>query len=166
MRGFRAAWALALAVAAGLGSLPALAQVEPPILAERVKRGELPPMAERLPLTPRVTNLAGMGREPGIPGGEIRLLMADQRDLRIMSVYGYSRLMVFNLKQELEPVTVAAMDGIKNLLLDLAREKCRATSEAFSARAKLLDMRPSMLDKFASLVERLQGVRAAEPDVR
>lgn len=103
MRGFRAAWALALAVAAGLGSLPALAQVEPPILAERVKRGELPPMAERLPLTPRVTNLAGMGREPGIPGGEIRLLMADQRDLRIMSVYGYSRLMVFNLKQELEP---------------------------------------------------------------
>jgi len=103
MRGFRRACALALAIGAGLGSLPARAQVEPPILVEKVKNGELPPMAERLPLTPRVTNLVEMGREPGIPGGEIRMLMADQRDLRIMSVYGYSRLMVFNLKQELEP---------------------------------------------------------------
>jgi peptide/nickel transport system substrate-binding protein len=81
----------------------AVAQSEPPLLAEKVRKGELPPMAARLPMTPHVTRLADSKREPGKPGGEIRMIMADQRDLRMMSLYGYSRLIGFNTKQELEP---------------------------------------------------------------
>jgi len=81
----------------------AFAQTEPPVLAERVSKGELPPMAQRLPAAPHVTNLKAWGRAPGQPGGEIRLVMADQRDLRMMSLYGYARLVVFNEKQELVP---------------------------------------------------------------
>jgi peptide/nickel transport system substrate-binding protein len=81
----------------------ARAQTEPPAVADKVRAGDLPPMAARLPAKPHVTRLAERGREPGKPGGEIRMVMADQRDLRMMSLYGYTRLVVFNEKQELEP---------------------------------------------------------------
>ncbi|MGL4975264.1 MAG: ABC transporter substrate-binding protein, partial [Bosea sp. (in: a-proteobacteria)] len=78
--------ALALTLAgASLMPQPAMATgigpTEPPILAEAVKAGKLPPMAERLPRTPRVIDIKAMGRENGTPGGELRMLMADQRDL-------------------------------------------------------------------------------------
>jgi peptide/nickel transport system substrate-binding protein len=95
---------LVLFLTAGLlGASGAFAQGEPPILAERVRKGELPPMAERLPAKPHVTDLQAIGRAPGPAGGEIRLLMADQRDLRMMSLYGYARLVAFDAKQELVP---------------------------------------------------------------
>jgi peptide/nickel transport system substrate-binding protein len=82
---------------------PTFAQTESPLLADSVRQGQLPPMAARLPATPHVTVLKETGREVGQPGGEIRLLMGDQRDLRMMSLYGYSRLVGFNEKQELVP---------------------------------------------------------------
>ncbi len=95
----------AVLIAAALGLAPgrSLAQTEPPLLAERIKAGTLPSMAERLPKTPHVTRLSDNGRVPGRPGGEIRLLMADQRDLRMMSLYGYARLVAYNDKLELQP---------------------------------------------------------------
>jgi peptide/nickel transport system substrate-binding protein len=92
----------ALAVWAAVSSA-AGAQMEPPILQERVRKGELPPMAERLPATPQVTSLKRKGREPGRPGGDVRMVMADQRDLRMMSLYGYARLVVFDEEQNLVP---------------------------------------------------------------
>ncbi len=97
--------ALGFVLQALLASLPAHAQstVEPPLLIEAVRSGELPAMADRLPKSPRRIELAGMKREPGVPGGEIRLLMADQRDLRMMTIYSYARLVVFDAKQELVP---------------------------------------------------------------
>jgi peptide/nickel transport system substrate-binding protein len=95
-------WAVVASLAALLYSAIAMAQTEPPLLVERVQKGELPPMAARLPIMPHVTKLSERKREPGKPGGEIRMIMADQRDLRMMSLYGYARLMVFNDRQELE----------------------------------------------------------------
>ncbi len=51
-----------------------------------------------------MTRLSENGRMPGRPGGELRLLMAaDQRDLRMMSLYGYARLVGYNDKLELLP---------------------------------------------------------------
>jgi dynein heavy chain len=69
------------------------------------------------------------------------------------------------LKLELEPVTVSAMDNIKQLLLELARDKCRKTCEAFSSRAKTLEARPTALDKFASHVERVQAIKEVEAQI-
>lgn len=66
------------------------------------------------------------------------------------------------LKQELEPVTVNAMDNIKQLLLELARDKCKKTCEAFKARTKIAEARPMALDKFAGHVERVLGVKEVE----
>jgi peptide/nickel transport system substrate-binding protein len=83
---------------------------EPPLFAELVAKGQLPPMADRLPRTPHRTTLAAIGREPGRHGGEIRLLMADQRDLRMMSVYSYARLVGFDDRGRLQPDILEAVD--------------------------------------------------------
>ena len=90
---------------------PALAQqVEPPLLAEDVKAGKLPPMAERVPAEPRVVDIKAMGREAGQYGGTLRMLMGDQRDIRMATIYGYTRLMVFDDNRELKPDLLLAAD--------------------------------------------------------
>lgn len=99
--------ALVMISATGLVSpLSAAAEpagIEPPEFLERVKAGTLPPTSERLPRNPRRVEVAGMGREPGRHGGELRLLMGDIKDLRMMVVYGYSRLVGYNERLELVP---------------------------------------------------------------
>jgi peptide/nickel transport system substrate-binding protein len=85
-------------------------EIETPILADRVKAGALPPLAERLPKVPRVIPLRQLGRESGRHGGTIRMLMGDQRDIRFATVYGYSRLVGFNLDGEVEPDILLKVD--------------------------------------------------------
>lgn len=83
---------------------------EPPILADQVRAGALPPLAKRLPDEPRVIDLKALGREPGRYGGTLRLLMGDQRDIRMVTLYGYARLMVFDLDGNLVPDILRAVD--------------------------------------------------------
>lgn len=82
--------------------LPAGA-IDSPYFAERVAAGALPPVAERLPDMPRVIEMARRQRLPGRHGGDIRMLMGDQRDLRMMTLYGYTRLIVYDDDLELVP---------------------------------------------------------------
>ncbi len=91
-----AAALLALALGtAGAGASPVVPQ-EVPMLAGAVAAKTMPPVAERLPAHPRVIDLPALGRETGTPGGTWRMLMGDQRDLRMMTVYSYARLVVFD----------------------------------------------------------------------
>ena len=93
-------------VHAAAGSPPgsdALAYLEPPGLAERVRGGELPPVASRLPRRPLVTRLEAIGREPGRHGGRLRMLMSRGKDVRLMVVYGYARLVGYDEKLALVP---------------------------------------------------------------
>lgn len=76
---------------------------EVPALADRVAAGELPPVAERLPLEPRVIDLAVSGREPGRYGGTLRMLMGNSQDIRMVNVYGYARLVGYDRNFELQP---------------------------------------------------------------
>ncbi len=62
----------------------------------RIEMGDLPPVQDRLPLTPRVVNLAAMGRVPGRHGGTVRMLIGGQRDERYMPINGYSRLVGYD----------------------------------------------------------------------
>jgi len=73
-----------------------------PSLEEAVKTGKLPPVAERLPTNPRVVNLAAMGRKPGRHGGTWRMLIGKHKDIKLVPIYGYARLVGFNEKFELE----------------------------------------------------------------
>lgn len=79
------------------------APVEPPVLAEAVAAGALPPMAARLPAVPRVIDLAARDRETGRPGGQLDTLMGSAKDIRLMTVYGYSRLMGYDTAFRLVP---------------------------------------------------------------
>ena len=75
---------------------PAPAFVDPPAFAERVRAGELPPVTERLPHRPLVTRMEDIGRTPGRHGGRLRMLMSRAKDVRLMVVYGYARLVGYD----------------------------------------------------------------------
>ncbi|MEO8558259.1 MAG: ABC transporter substrate-binding protein [Rhodospirillales bacterium] len=69
---------------------------EAPSLAEQVKAGKLPPVAQRLPTQPLVVDRFAGSDGPGRSGGEINMLMATARDVRMMVVYGYARLIAYD----------------------------------------------------------------------
>ena len=83
--------------------LSATAYAGSPALAERVRSGALPPVAERLPRTPRVTRMEDAGREPGRHGGRLRMLASRAKDVRLMVVYGYARLVGYDEELNLVP---------------------------------------------------------------
>jgi peptide/nickel transport system substrate-binding protein len=96
-----------------LAPLPAMAGeklAEIPMLAERVEKGQLPPMEQRLPAMPRMVPLSAMGREHGQYGGTLRMLMGDQRDIRMVTIYGYARLVGFDVTGKLQPDLLASAD--------------------------------------------------------
>jgi peptide/nickel transport system substrate-binding protein len=78
-------------------------QLEAPSLAERVSAGELPPLAERLPTRPRVVTDLHAEWMPGRYGGELRTLVGRAKDVRLMVVYGYARLVGYDQDYRLVP---------------------------------------------------------------
>ena len=76
---------------------------EPEFLKARLADGSLPPMVDRIPAEPRVINLKDMGRVPGTYGGNVRTIIGSARDIRYMTVYGYSRLIGYDTKLQFQP---------------------------------------------------------------
>ena len=100
------AWAIAFVA---LVAAPAFA-AESPMLAELVASGELPPLEQRLPTPPRTMTSTRAHYSPGKYGGELVLLMGKSKDVRLMVVYGYARLVGYNLDYELVPDVVESFD--------------------------------------------------------
>ncbi|MDH3701150.1 MAG: ABC transporter substrate-binding protein [Alphaproteobacteria bacterium] len=84
--------------------------IDPPSLQKRIEAGELPPAALRLPSTPLVVPFARPGQKPGRHGGTLRLLMARPKDVRLMVVYGYARLVRFDAQLRLVPDILQRID--------------------------------------------------------
>ncbi len=84
--------------------------VETPMLAQEVAAGQIPPVTARVPGEPLVLDPAALGREPGRPGGEITWLASRARDVRIMNVYGYARLVGYDAHFELHPDLLLSLD--------------------------------------------------------
>jgi peptide/nickel transport system substrate-binding protein len=93
------------AAAAVLLALPALAldPIEPPVLAAQVAAGKLPPAADRLPKVPAIARLDEPGLSAGQHGGAIRMLFSAPRELRMLVVYGYARLVGYDVGFDLKP---------------------------------------------------------------
>src|SRR5262249_44655270 len=93
----------------GLVGPPALAadplqrMQETPSLVDRVKSGALPPVDKRLPQQPRIIERFAGGDGPGEHGGQLNILISGPRDTRLMTVYSYTRLIVYDDKFELHP---------------------------------------------------------------
>jgi len=96
---YLAGWAFLLVLAA----TSAMA-AEAPSLADQVASGKLPPEAERLPDEPLVVVLdESTQRSVGERGGSINMLMGSQNDIRMMTVYGYARLVRYDRNLDLQP---------------------------------------------------------------
>lgn len=76
--------------------MPVTEFIDAPWFAEQVAAGILPPVSERLPGTPRIIYLGRMGREPGLHGGRVRMLIGGQRDIRLMPINAYARLIGYD----------------------------------------------------------------------
>jgi peptide/nickel transport system substrate-binding protein len=94
-------------LAAAPGGTDAAAYIEPPIFEARVKAGDLPPIAERLPAAPRIIAMDGEKRSPGRYGGRWRMLIHRSKDVKMFSVYGYARLVTYNETLDLVPDILA-----------------------------------------------------------
>ncbi len=63
----------------------------------------LPPVAERVPSEPLVVDLEAKGRKTGKHGGAIDTLIGRAKDVRLINVWGYARLVGYNEQLELVP---------------------------------------------------------------
>ncbi len=109
-----ACWLIAALALAGLtmaradAEPPALS--EPAMLAAMVEAGDLPPVAERMPTVPAIVDMPATGRETGVSGGEIAWIAGRARDIRIMNVYGYARLVGYGPDYTFQPDILERFD--------------------------------------------------------
>ena len=108
--------------ASAMAPARAIELVEPPFLADKVAAGELAPVAERLPETPAMAIFEGE-RELGAYGGDLRMLMAKQKDIRMMTVYGYARLIGYNRNLLLVPDMLERVDIEEGRIFTLTLRK-------------------------------------------
>ena len=73
-----------------------------PSLDDDVASGRLPPVGERVPHEPLVFAPRD-GRSLGVHGGDWRMLVSRAKDVRLLVVYGYARLAVYDDAFELRP---------------------------------------------------------------
>lgn len=77
-----------------------------PVLKAEVEAGKLPPLIERLPAKPRTVEATEIGKY----GGDLRIAMARARDTRLMTVYGYARLVGYDRNYDLVPDILESWD--------------------------------------------------------
>ena len=89
---------LLLSIAAML-PLAAFGQlVEPEFLKKEIAAGKLPAVEKRIPATPLVVRMDEPGLQAGKHGGSLNTLIGRSRDVRLLVVYGYSRLVGYDRK--------------------------------------------------------------------
>lgn len=107
------------AASAAAGQAPAL--VETPMYEKAVAAHQMPPVAERVPQAPVVVDMAAEKKTIGRSGGEISWMVGRARDIRIMNVYGYARLVGYGPDFKLYPDLLQSIDvdGEKTFTLHL-----------------------------------------------
>jgi peptide/nickel transport system substrate-binding protein len=94
---------LGLAGTPAMAADPLPAMQETPSLAAQVKSGALPPVDKRIPQQPQIVTRFAGGDGPGKHGGQLNMLVSGSRDTRLMTVYSYTRLIVYDDKFNLHP---------------------------------------------------------------
>ncbi|MGE0745087.1 MAG: ABC transporter substrate-binding protein [Rhodospirillales bacterium] len=110
LRSFAAAAAAAFALAAGAASAQERPLIDAPSLAKDVAEGRLPPLAERLPQTPAVVDVHAHHRKPGRHGGALSTVVGRSKDTRLMVVFGYARLAVYDTDFKIKPDILAGYE--------------------------------------------------------
>jgi peptide/nickel transport system substrate-binding protein len=100
--------ALAAALAAAV-SFTVAAQgksLEPPAFEAEIKAGTLPPLAKRLPEKPLLVKPVQAGQY----GGSLSMLIGRSRDVRMLVVYGYARLVGYDRDFKIAPDILESID--------------------------------------------------------
>ena len=87
-----------------------VAMVETESLLAEVKAGRLPPIGKRLPDIPMTSVPDHQVIQLGKHGATLRTLIGRARDVRLLFVYGYARLVGYNQNLELVPDILARVD--------------------------------------------------------
>ncbi|MBB3995259.1 peptide/nickel transport system substrate-binding protein [Sulfitobacter undariae] len=104
--------ALALLLANPVLAAPVLQETS--FWAMEVNNGDLPPIAERLPEVPLIVDLEAKGRNFGTQGSNLRTLVSRSKDVRLMSAYGYARLVGYAPDYSLAPDILRNVEVIEN----------------------------------------------------
>ena len=80
-----------------------ISYVETPSLQAEVAAGRLPPVGERVPAVPMTADAGRPGVVPGRPGGDLRVLYGRPQDTRLLTVFGYTRLVILNPAYDFVP---------------------------------------------------------------
>jgi peptide/nickel transport system substrate-binding protein len=103
-------WFLAALLAGSAAGAAAQGKfIDAPALEAEVKAGTLPPLAKRLPENPLVVKLAP-GAQPGQHGGTLNMLIGRGRDVRMLVVYGYARLVGYDTNFHIVPDLLEKID--------------------------------------------------------
>lgn len=102
------------ALLAGLASA-CYAWIEPDYFTEQLKNGELPAIETRLPDKPLVMREPLGNSTPGQYGGKLNMLMAKDKDIRRMVVYGYSRIVGYDQNLQLIADIVESYENNENM---------------------------------------------------
>ena len=105
-----AAAAALIAYTTGAPSARAAEPMETPSLESQVAAGTLPAVRARLPIPHAVAALDGKDQALGEHGGASEILMGRQKDVRMMTVYGYARLVRYDQDLNLKPDILKAVD--------------------------------------------------------
>jgi peptide/nickel transport system substrate-binding protein len=95
-------WMAGLLLAVSLSvwfSAPATAGEEPPSLVPLVAAGKLPPLSRRIPDQPLVLQTDPQAAY----GGTLRMLIGTPKDLKLVFVYGYARLVRYDRNYQIVP---------------------------------------------------------------
>jgi len=95
-------FALAITCIPGFTLAQGMNYIDPPMFAEEIKSGKLPPAAKRMPENPLVVKMDG-GAVAGQHGGALNMLIGRSRDVRMLVVYGYARLVGYDRELNIVP---------------------------------------------------------------
>ena len=98
------------ALLSAAGAAAAALEIETPMLKEEVAAGKLPPVSRRLPQTPLVVKLDSASDAPGRHGGTIHMLIGRARDVRMLVVYGYARLVGYDRSLGIAPDILESLE--------------------------------------------------------
>ncbi len=88
-----------------------------------VDRGDMPPVAERIPSDPSIVDLEARGRTPGVAGGTLKTMVTRSKDIRQMVVYGYARLVGYDADYTLMPDILSSYENEDNKVFTLRLRK-------------------------------------------
>jgi peptide/nickel transport system substrate-binding protein len=106
---FRIAFVALLLLVSFIQSVNATSLIETDFLADKVASGQLPSVVNRLPEQPKIASFEGEFK-PGKHGGQLRLLMGKQKDIRQITIYGYARLVCYTPDLVLEADILESVD--------------------------------------------------------